>query len=268
MWEDATPKEPEKEPGSAPRRSRPGGHDYVLWVQLGICLVIVGVVLGARKLNLPMAASLRTAFDLAVSQPGPSFLQWDGDREFQKFTQETLAELRGAVQEVAGSLTQSTPETAGRAKRARPGGSVSSQESCYLPSFALSFPLPDRNVARTSGYGSRTNPIGGLEQEFHTGVDLGAAQGTPVLAAADGVVRIAQTHSSYGNYVRLLHEDGDETLYAHMQFLFVRPGQTVTRGEQLGTVGQTGNATGPHLHFEILHEGVRYDPTQALEEAG
>ena len=88
-----------------------------------------------------------------------------------------------------------------------------------------------------------------------------------IFAAADGVVRYAGTHNSYGNYVRILHEDGDESLYAHMQYVFVRSGQPVTAGQVLGTVGETGNATGPHLHFEILHQGVRYDPSQALQAA-
>ena len=81
-------------------------------------------------------------------------------------------------------------------------------------------------------------------------------------------MRIARNHASYGNYVRLLHPGGDETIYAHLQYLFVRPGQQVQAGQCLGTVGQTGNATGPHLHFELLHAGVRYDPTQALARAG
>ena len=81
------------------------------------------------------------------------------------------------------------------------------------------------------------------------------------------MVRTAGSHKSYGNYVRILHADGDETLYAHMQYLFVRAGERVTAGQTLGTVGQTGNATGPHLHFEILHKGLRYDPAQALQDA-
>ena len=96
---------------------------------------------------------------------------------------------------------------------------------------------------------------------------LAAAEGAPISAAADGVVRYAGVHSSYGNYVRILHADGDETLYAHMQYVFVRSGQPVSAGEMLGTVGETGNATGPHLHFEILHEGLRYDPSEVLQAA-
>ena len=108
---------------------------------------------------------------------------------------------------------------------------------------------------------------GGLFLFKLLGNDLAAAEGTPVLAAADGVVRIAGSHKSYGSYLRLLHADGDETLYAHMQYLFVKAGETVTAGQILGTVGETGNATGPHLHFEILHKGLRYDPAQALQNA-
>ena len=88
-----------------------------------------------------------------------------------------------------------------------------------------------------------------------------------MLAAADGIVRMAGRHKSYGNYLRVLHADGDETLYAHLQYLFVRAGEAVSAGQTLGTVGQTGNATGPHLHFEILHRGLRYDPAAALQHA-
>ena len=141
------------------------------------------------------------------------------------------------------------------------------KEESYTPDFALCFPLPESTSRKTSGYGWRTDPMGGLGTDFHIGNDLAAAEGTPVLAAADGVVRIAGSHKSYGSYLRLLHADGDETLYAHMQYLFVKAGETVTAGQILGTVGETGNATGPHLHFEILHKGLRYDPAQALQDA-
>ena len=82
-----------------------------------------------------------------------------------------------------------------------------------------------------------------------------------------GVVRAAGAHNSYGNYLRILHQNGDETLYAHLQYLYVRPGQRVGAGQVIGASGQTGNVTGPHLHFELLHGGVRYDPSQALQQA-
>lgn len=75
---------------------------------------------------------------------------------------------------------------------------------------------------------------------FHRGVDLACGEGTPVLAALDGVVIAARRGAAYGNYVRLTHRDGQETLYAHMQYLYVRAGEVVAAGQRLGTAGQTG----------------------------
>ena len=158
-----------------------------------------------------------------------------------------------------------TPESA-RTAHGQPSPPAYARTDNYTPGFPLQFPLPGQS-RKTSGYGWRTDPMGGLGDDFHIGNDLAAAQGTPVLAAADGVVRMAGSHKSYGNYLRILHADGDETLYAHMQYLFVKAGECVTAGQILGTVGETGNATGPHLHFEILHRGLRYDPAEALQNA-
>lgn len=127
----------------------------------------------------------------------------------------------------------------------------------------LYFPLETSAWRVSSGYGWRSDPTQG-EWGFHQGVDLACAEGTPVLAAMDGVVSMADRSTSYGNYVRLLHEDGTETLYAHLQYLYVRPGEVVKAGQPLGCAGQTGRATGPHLHFELFQNGKRQDPTQAL----
>ena len=144
-------------------------------------------------------------------------------------------------------------------------------EGCSLkrvrPAQTACFPLGTTAWRVSDAYGWRTDPMGGGGTDFHLGHDLAAATGTPVLAAADGVVRVAGKHASYGNYLRILHADGDETLYAHMQYLFVSTGAVVTAGQVLGVVGETGNATGPHLHFEILHKGLRYNPAQALQDA-
>ena len=194
--------------------------------------------------------------------PAPDFWNTDGSRNVVRFTQETFAELRGVLRQVAAQ----TPETAARTGTAH-GQPLASTEA-YLPGVMLQYPLPGKPAVETSAYGTRIDPVQGKTQEFHTGADLSAVQGTPVYAAASGVVRIARNHASYGNYVRLLHPGGDETIYAHLQYLFVRQGQQIQAGQCLGTVGQTGNATGPHLHFELLHAGVRYDPTRALAKAG
>lgn len=266
MWESASPQPPqEAKPAAKPRREK-SGEDLVLWAQLFLCGLVLAGVYCAKRFQLPVYAALRTTYEAALQEQGPGFL--DSERNFLKFAEQTAAELRQAAAEVFAELRTATPESAARPAHARaaylPSGS--SAES-YQPDFPMVFPLPGRVYERTSGYGWRTDPMGGQGTDFHTGVDLAVGQGTPVLAAADGVVRFAGWHSSYGNYVRILHAGGDETIYAHMQYLFVRTGQRVTAGETLGTVGATGNATGPHLHFELLHKGTRYDPSEALEGA-
>lgn len=133
-----------------------------------------------------------------------------------------------------------------------------------IPDDVFVFPLGTSGWRLSSGYGWRDDPIENGEEDFHRGVDLACAEGTPVLAAMDGVVFAAGRSSSYGNYIRLAHADGMETFCAHLQYLYVRTGQVVTAGEVLGTVGQTGRATGPHLHFELLYRTVRYDPSDLL----
>ena len=120
------------------------------------------------------------------------------------------------------------------------------------------FPLDTTAWRVSDAYGWRTDPITG-EEAFHRGTDLACSEGTLVLAAMDGVVTAARRSATYGNYLCLSHSGGQETLYAHLQYLFVRAGEVVQAGQPLGTAGETGRSTGAHLHFELLEQGVRYD---------
>ena len=226
--------------------------------------IAIGLVLAAGALDWPVYPELRRAFTAAM-QPEQSLLLGE-ERNLLKFTEQTAGELADSARSMWEDFTlPATPESA-RTAHGQPSPPAYARTDSYTPGFPLQFPLPGQS-RKTSGYGWRTDPMGGLGDDFHIGNDLAAAQGTPVLAAADGVVRMAGSHKSYGNYLRILHADGDETLYAHMQYLFVKAGECVTAGQILGTVGETGNATGPHLHFEILHRGLRYDPAEALQNA-
>lgn len=115
--------------------------------------------------------------------------------------------------------------------------------------FPLAIPSPI-----TSLFGFRIHPITG-DHRFHAGTDIGAAQGTPVLAAQDGVVDSADYAGGYGLMVVLTHPDEETPLqsrYAHLSEILVEPGKTVKKGDVIGLVGSTGNSTGPHLHFEML----------------
>ena len=116
----------------------------------------------------------------------------------------------------------------------------------------------------TSGFGARIDPITGQASK-HTGVDLAAAEGTPIPAAMDGVVIAAGPRGGYGNAIEVAHPDGTSTLYAHASGVAVTQGERVSAGETLGWVGQTGRSTGPHLHLEVRRAGQPLDPGQALK---
>jgi murein DD-endopeptidase MepM/ murein hydrolase activator NlpD len=100
----------------------------------------------------------------------------------------------------------------------------------------------------------------------HKGVDLSAPQGSDIYAALDGQVVLAGRHKQYGNFVALDHGNGVVTLYAHCVRNFVEEGQIVRRGQKIAEVGRTGNATGPHLHFELRLDGVPVNPLPKLND--
>jgi murein DD-endopeptidase MepM/ murein hydrolase activator NlpD len=116
----------------------------------------------------------------------------------------------------------------------------------------------------TSGFGARADPFDG-HRANHQGIDLAAPEGTPILSAAAGVVRSAGPRGGYGETIEVEHSPGVTTLYAHAGATLVQPGQQVAAGQALGLVGQTGRATGPHLHFEVRVKNHPVDPQQALK---
>lgn len=125
------------------------------------------------------------------------------------------------------------------------------------------FPLAASAWRVSDAYGWREDPFTG-EETFHNGIDLACAEGTAVRAVQSGVVTAARRSTSYGNCLRILHADGTELLYAHLQYLYVRTGEIVRAGETLGTAGQTGRATGAHLHLELRRKGTLCDPGALL----
>lgn len=110
----------------------------------------------------------------------------------------------------------------------------------------------------TSYFGTRSDPITG-EFSTHGGTDIAAPQGTPILAAADGTVVAATWHNGYGYYVKIKHNNTYSTLYGHCSELHVSAGQKVKQGQLIAKVGSTGYSTGPHLHYEVVQNGVRVD---------
>ena len=124
--------------------------------------------------------------------------------------------------------------------------------------------LPVAGAALGSAFGFRNDPIAGL-RAMHEGLDFNAPPGTPVVAAADGVVTAADYAPDYGNVIDIDHGGGLTSRYAHLSRMQVQPGQLVRRGETIGAVGNTGRSTGPHLHFEVRMLGAPQNPALLLK---
>ena len=137
------------------------------------------------------------------------------------------------------------------------GGQIIDPDTDWVGTDIFAWPLP-QSFTITSPFGYRKDPFTG-EVTYHSGTDIAAPAGTPILAAAGGTVAIANGTDpwggSYGYYIKLDHGEGIETLYAHCSAITVTAGQRVRQGEVIGFVGNTGNSTGNHLHFEVWENG-------------
>ncbi len=142
---------------------------------------------------------------------------------------------------------------------------VNTGEASVVLGYPLSSPAP-----MTSSFGWRTHPITG-SRRFHSGQDIGAPMGAPVVAAGSGIIMSAGWLGGYGKAIVIQHNGVQQTLYGHLSEVFVQPGQRIEQGTVIGRVGSTGNSTGPHLHFETkvaTADGwVAIDPADELKYA-
>lgn len=126
-------------------------------------------------------------------------------------------------------------------------------------SMAMTTGMPLARSALTSGFGMRADPLLGGHR-MHSGIDLAAPAGSPIIATSDGIVSQAGWRGGYGLFVALEHGGGLQTRYGHMSGLAVATGQAVHKGDIIGYVGSTGRSTGPHLHYEIRVNGAAVRP--------
>ena len=276
MWENQTAQQNLQlmPPGSELKQALTPPHtpkekqqpNHILRAQLAVCLLLVALALLARVLWPQAYLRWGEAFSAALQ----SGVELNGQEQLLKFTGQVVNGARSRVKQVMARLEQWQAQPPASSQWTGAGGlqparwpfvPQGSSLKRYQPPFALAQPLVGCSV--TSGYGWRRHPQT-QKSDFHTGIDLAAAEGTQIRPAAGGVVLKSAYSVSYGNNVLVLHTDGVTTRYCHMQYVFVRQGETVSQQTVLGTVGQTGVATGPHLHFELLYNDVRYDPAAAL----
>jgi murein DD-endopeptidase MepM/ murein hydrolase activator NlpD len=207
-------------------------------------LLAGGVAAAGLGLHGAPAASAEATSVLEAQQ---ALLGGEEGLEVKPQASVTVAEAQARLQEVAASRAARAEAEAAAREAARP-----------------KFVLPVDGARLTSGFGSRWGT-------FHYGIDLAAPMRTPEYAAGDGVVLRAGAASGFGLAVYILHENGDVTVYGHMDSILVEPGQYVEAGETIALLGNRGQSTGPHLHFEV-HEGgedgERINPVTWLAERG
>lgn len=145
---------------------------------------------------------------------------------------------------------------------------LSDLEAKLLQQSVLKDTLPNSSPVaaayNSSSFGWRLDPFNG-HKAFHEGLDFTAAAGTPIYAAAGGIVTVAEQTPDYGKIVKIDHGSGLETRYAHASLLLVKPGERVEKGQVVAQVGSTGRSTGPHLHYEIRLNGNPLDPRKYLK---
>jgi len=133
--------------------------------------------------------------------------------------------------------------------------------------FLMKTPIDGARIS--SSFGNRRHPILGYTR-LHAGTDFAAPSGTPIYAAGSGTIEMAQRNGSFGNYVRIRHANGYQTAYAHMRGYGrgIRKGVRVRQGQVIGYVGTTGRSTGPHLHYEVIHNGNKVNPQRIRVPTG
>ncbi len=186
----------------------------------------------------------------------------DKNIELKKAEAARMLKEQESINDEIAAISKREAEAAKRRAASRASSSGGSRSSgggggrAY--SGSLTWPCPSYNRI-SSPYGYRTHPITGT-RKLHKGLDISSSKGNPVIAAAPGTVVKSYFSSSYGNYVVISHGGGMMTAYAHMTRRMVSVGQHVSAGQQVGTVGSTGNSTGPHLHFEVYINGSTTNP--------
>jgi murein DD-endopeptidase MepM/ murein hydrolase activator NlpD len=199
-----------------------------------------------------------TEQDLASRRQAQDDLRQEAAAEVAK-QNDVLGQLQARKAEFEGQIAalQRQSDSLAASLRGRQAG------QSLVPSGHGIFSLPIPGAPITSGFGPRVHPIYG-DVRMHTGIDFGASAGTPIRAAADGMVVSAGPLRGYGNATVIDHGNGLATLYGHQSSIAVSPGQRVSRGQVIGYVGCTGLCTGPHLHFEVRVRGTPVDPMPYL----
>ncbi|NJD04430.1 MAG: hypothetical protein FIA99_17975 [Ruminiclostridium sp.] len=249
----------------AKRRSRYGkeksGLTGLIARQLAICLLIFFVILLVKSIDTPFTNYITGNVQYVLEQD----IELDSifknvDNALNKLrngnstdngTDNPSDKADSPVDDSSGNLNAGT---------IKPESSVLSASTGGETDFAGNMTTPVNGVL-SSSFGERKDPIT-KALKMHEGIDIEAANGENIVAALGGTVVDAGSSPTYGNYLRIKHNDGFETVYAHCSAVSVQEGQKVTQGEVVATVGNTGASVGTHLHFEVWKDGKAVNPLE------
>lgn len=251
--------------------------------QMALCILAAAVFFAACRGEQGERdfAVYKTA-QLLCGQQSERLVDWESLRgqdwlqKIKDFWQGGAAELLERLQKLIYSQLvppeELPPETIGESGAGGPlpayslsaDGLPAAEGTTLAPYFLTASMWSPVSGLVTSRFGWRSHPVSG-QDDFHTGVDIAAAQGTPILAVLPGVVEQTGYSESYGNFVVLRHSDNLRTTYNHCSEILAKEGEQLARGDRIALVGSTGISTGPHLHFEVEVKGLKADPLQALE---
>ena len=251
--------------------------------QMALCILAAAVFFAAcRGEDQQSDSAARRAAQLLCGQQSERLIDWESLRgqdwlqKIKDFWQGGATELLERLQKLISSQLvppeELPPETIGESGAGGPlpayslsaDGLPAAEGTTLAPYFLTASMWSPVSGLVTSRFGWRSHPVSG-QDDFHTGVDIAAAQGTPILAALPGVVEQTGYSESYGNFVVLRHSDNLRTTYNHCSEILAKEGEQLARGDRIALVGSTGISTGPHLHFEVEVKGLKADPLQALE---
>lgn len=225
------------------------------------CLLIALAVFGLYKTESPRFQALRTAYETLFSED----MENSELRETLKKAAAFVFHPQNADAAISETSTDVSAFTQDESVGAELGAGgedllLSTDKASFAPLMVTgSFHQPVAYTRITSKYGYRINPVTDV-YGFHSGLDMAAPEGTPIYAAFSGTVETVSESNGRGKYLILTHSNGLQTIYCHCSAILVEAGTKINGGEKIAEVGATGQATGPHLHLEVLLNGMRYDP--------
>ncbi len=242
---EAAPVQPE-----TPKEQKNSFGSY-MFGQAVICLTVLGLILLSKLASLEIYSEVKAVFsDSHIAKTEISEVFSQGVRFVEELP--VFAPLFEKEEQSEQVLIEKTEEDFAK---------VNAYEAKEVLSMAV---CPVFGGTVTSGYGLREDPFTG-ETKNHQGIDVGVNIGTGVAACFDGLVLTVASDDALGNYIVLEHENGLQTIYAHLLCPLVQEGQTVLMGDRIGLSGNSGLSTGPHLHFAITQNGRYVNPLDYVE---